>query len=217
MLFATNQSLVPIYTPIIIRYVPAVVVDNDSSLVKVEDTISIRIEPPQGSVIPGINQSISRPFILPIPASGLLKLKLIASNQFTCGGEYVVSFFERNNRSPLDKQRWNVPFIQNSLVSVEVVHNSLLGGTILPKGEGQPVVFELVSTSLGSGFTFDPQTYQVLWETPPPDNTIVTIIYQAAVTLDDVIVKDHSHSPNHSNIFEGIYPRSFIPAPIALY
>ena len=164
------------YSPIKIQFVPPVLI-TDSDTIDYSDYF-IKITPPRSNR-PGINYALSESILINIPTDGLLSLQLVPSDQFLPKGRYLVQYYKRGNSTPLDSQHWIVP--------VKPILSYL---SLLYTGQALPLpynVWSISSVSFAESFVYENNSLVAIGELLKAGITNLTVNYQPALTLDQVI------------------------------
>ena len=184
------RTYLPItYTPIIIKYVPAVIADPGlSSTESISNPLRLVIHSPT-SKLPGIEQSISKPISFNIPPNGLIKLKLLPSNLYIPVGKYTATIFEKGNKAYLERSIWVVPQSPAILSTTITRGNSDLDNiTNLNIFSISSIDYKNIDSSISNTYTYELDGNSLVWgANRPPEGTRYTIMYQPAVTLNELI------------------------------
>lgn len=165
------------YSPIVIQFVPPVLVGTAVDTTDFSD-YWLKITPPRSNR-PGLNHYLKKDIHVNIPSNGLLKLQLIPSNIFQPIGRYVVEYYQKGNTTPLTKQHWIVP--DRPLAAKLTL---LYTGSLLPLSYN---VWSVSSVSPGDSFVYENNQLNVIGQTLQAGITNLTINYQPALTLDQLI------------------------------
>ena len=173
----SSLSLPLTYSPIIIQFVPPVLVGDEVDSTDFSD-YWLKITPPRSNR-PGLNHYLKKDIHINIPSDGLLKLQLIPSNIFHPIGRYEVEYYQKANSTPLTKQHWIVP-------------DKPLAATLSLLYTGDPLtlfhnVWNVNTVSPSDSFVYENNQLNVIGQTLQAGITNLTINYQPALTLDQLI------------------------------
>lgn len=184
------------YTPIIINFVPPIL-NADGEALNKNESVRLAITTPT-SYAYGVTQALKKKFSIGLPSSGLLRLKLLASDCYNPMGRYKVEYFLGGNSIASDTQYWVVPS-PPPLRNVIIAHADDSGTYTFTEKD---YVFDVVNTSIAGGaYTYNYP--QIVWSTGAPEAGFsYSVTYQPAVTLDQLIYSDatqrpHSHSASY--------------------
>jgi hypothetical protein len=173
----SSLSLPLTYSPIVIQFVPPVLVGDEVDSTDFSD-YWLKITPPRSNR-PGINHYLKKDIHVNIPFDGFLKLQLIPSNIFQPIGRYEVEYYQKGNSTPLTKQHWIVP--DKPLAAKLTL---LYTGSLLPLAYN---VWSVNSVSPSDSFIYENNQLNVIGLTLEAGITNLTINYQPALTLDQLI------------------------------
>jgi hypothetical protein len=165
------------YSPIVIQFVPPVLVGEELDTTDFSD-YWLKITPPRSNR-PGLNHYLKKDIHVNIPFYGVLKLQLIPSNIFQPIGRYEVEYYQKGNTIPLTKQHWIVPD-----KSLQAALGILYTGNPLTLPY---YVWSVNSVSPGDSFVYENNQLNVIGQTLQPGITNLTVNYQPALTLDQLI------------------------------
>lgn len=155
---------------------------NDDSIppnvVTTKSDYYLHITPPASSR-PGVFSHIREPFIIEIPADGLVKFELIPSDLFIPRGRYRVRYYRRGNSKPFDIQNWIVrskPLFQ----SLTLLYSS--SQIALPY-----FVWAVNSVSGVDSFIFEQNMLNIFSNSLILGQSTISVQYQPALTLDQLI------------------------------
>jgi hypothetical protein len=138
----------------------------------------LKLKPPRSNR-PGIYHYLQKDIHVNIPTDGLLKLQLIPSDIFHPIGRYEVEYYQKGNSLPLTKQHWIVPD-----KPLQATLTLLYTGNYLPLSY---TVWNVSTVSPGDSFVYENNQLNVIGQTLQPNITNLTINYQPALTLDQLI------------------------------
>ena len=164
------------YSPIKVQFVPPIITDGLDA--PDYSDYFIKIIPPRSNR-PGINYTLSEPILINVPFDGLLSLQLVPSDNFLPKGRYHVQYFKRGNSTPIDTQNWIVP-AKPILSSLGLLYT----GSPLPLPYN---VWSVSSVSLAESFIYENNALVAIGELLRAGITNLTVNYQPALTLDQVI------------------------------
>jgi hypothetical protein len=163
------------YTPILIEFVPGVIIEGDTPDT---DNRYMKITTPT-SLLPGAKQSLKDEKIIPIPSTGILKFKLLPSKIYSPIGQYKVGLYKKGSSLPVDEMIWTVPYAPNP-ISVTLQHNP--GGDYL----GSTPIYEILKINRTGEYHIENNT--IIWDSNPPTvGETYNVELQPGVSLDRLV------------------------------
>ena len=130
---------------------------------------------------PYVGNTLGDDYIVPIPASGIIKLQLIPSLRYKSKGEYIVRYYKRGNfTNHFREERWVVP----AVLPLQTVSTEITGTT--NSIQLSYPVFEVQKVDPVLPFIIEYDTV-LFTQNLPIVGTRLNITYQPAVTLDTLI------------------------------
>ena len=166
------------YTPIVIQFNPWMLADDDSAIThSAEVKYRLRITAPRSNRR-GDSQYIADSIIVPVPADGLVRFKLLPSDRYLPIGRYIVEYFRSGCSTPLDTQEWMVPSVPR------------LNTYSFVLGENDPVlplkIWRILSVTPGDNWVAEHNALTWRFERPLA-GTMVKLDYAPAATLDTLL------------------------------
>jgi hypothetical protein len=178
MHYFSPSDLPLVYSPIRAQFVQPFRLSPDDEDLKDYSKYFLKITPPVSNR-PGVSYYLKEPFIVNIPADGLLSLELIPSDRFLPIGRYVVEYYRKGNSVPLDKQNWIVP-LKPLLSSTSVLYQS--GDITLPYN-----IWSIANVTPAQSFRYENNILTAFGEMLEAGITLLNISFQPALTLDEII------------------------------
>lgn len=187
----TLKKSTSIYTPVVIQYVPAVVLpgQDTSDYKNVRGCCNrIKINPPH-STGETVEQTLQAPVFVTIPSSGLVRLQLVPSDRYIPYGRYEVEYFVSGNSMAVRNEKWIVPCIIES-------HSVTVTSTADPLGDSFNIddtgytVWSIDSISRPGSYEFINQKIRWL-SNPPALNETYNVFYKPALTLGHILENKH--------------------------
>lgn len=176
------------YTPIVINFKSAILNDNDEPV----DTNTFNGKKPEyflkisfpRSTRKGSNQHIADSVVLPIPSDGIFRYKLAPSSTYFPQARYIVQYFKRRNKIPLDTQEWLVPPIPK-FTKFAFNYQEDLQEYVLPTN-----LWRVTNVSPAAEYVSNYNAITLLTNINFKDGEPVTVTYEPAVTLDQLLEYD---------------------------
>lgn len=179
------------YTPVAIDFKAAMTDEQDTQLFaraphEYKPRYFLRISLPRSSRV-GISQHIADSIVVPIAADGVFRYKFAPSTSYYPFGRYIVEYYKRRNSIPLDIQEWTVPPISKNMKYVVNYQEDIEEYTL-------PVnVWDVLTVSPAAEYVSLYNRLRFIGSIDFVNNTPVTITYQPAATLNQLIQYDASH------------------------
>jgi hypothetical protein len=172
------------YTPIVIQFVPSILNQDGSPVVKQEIAqgfhYSLRISCPESNYR-GTLATMPESFVINIPEDGLVRLQLAPTTSLLPKSYYVVEYFRSNSKKPMLTQHWAVPEVMNQGLTGTYSFEYQTSKVVLPLD-----CWQVTHLSLGDYWTA--QYNSLVINEPPAPGHPVTVTYQRAVTLEDLVI-----------------------------
>lgn len=186
------------YTPIIINFKTAMLTMDDEPV----DTNTFNAQKPQyflkisypRSTRKGANQYIADSVTLPVPSDGVFRYKLAPSGSYYPQARYVVQYFKRRNRIPLDTQEWLVPPIPKTTKFV-FNYQEDLQEYALPLNAWRVMNLSPVAEYVATYNSITLLSHREFSQDAP-----VTVTYEPAVTLDQLLEYDANKFANLTRV-----------------
>lgn len=162
------------YTPLVIKFVPAILTDTGSAVDNDQSGYVLYITPPASNRI-GQMQTLSKPVRYEIPNNGTVRLQLAPSSTFQPVGRYNVKYFKKPQKTPIHEENWVVPSRLRLRTFSFIFHGDPFD---LPLD-----IYEVTQISPAAEWLSDYNTLQWL-AAPPLDGDRVELTYQPGITLD---------------------------------
>lgn len=181
------------YTPIAIDFKGGLTDGDDLELFAQADgeykpRYRLRISLPRSSR-KGIAQHIADSVIVPIASDGVFRYKLAPSTSYYPFGRYIVEYYKHRNSIPLDIQEWTVPAISKTLKYV-INYEEGVEEYSLPVN-----AWNVLSASPAAEYVSNYNKIRFVSTIDFVNNQPVTLTYQPAVTLDQLI--DYEANQQH--------------------
>lgn len=173
------------YTPIVINFKAAILSADDEPV----ETNTYNGNKPQyfvkisypRSTRRGANQHIADSVVIPINSDGLFRYKLAPSATYYPQARYIVEYFKRRNRIPLDTQEWLVPAIPK-FTKYTFNYQEDLQQYALPTN-----LWQVTNLSPAAEYVSNYNTLTLLSTIGFQEGQPVTVTYEPAVTLDRLL------------------------------
>lgn len=177
------------YTPVVVHFRPSAL-SPDGSPLQVASEYFLRVHPP-AVVHRGVQTTIPEPFVVEVPADGVVRLQLASSSAEHPIGHYVVDYFRRGARNPLMTQHWVVPeFSGNFDASHDFVYTGQDPFEL-------PLNVWLVRSVSWNSIHPNPPVWSahhnlLTWpsQTSPVVGESIRVVFQPALTLADIVDQD---------------------------
>ena len=172
-------------TPIAIDFKSAITTEDDEEVYpyvrgRYKPKYHLKIKVPRSNRR-GLFQFISDDIVVPLGPDGVFRYKLAPSNVYYPVTRYVVEYYRRRQSIPLERQEWLVPPL---LKTRKMVINYEEGKDeyVLPLN-----VWNVVATSPTAEYVSTYNRIIFISNLDFTTNTPITITYQPAITLDQVL------------------------------
>jgi hypothetical protein len=173
------------YTPIVINFKAAMLTGEDEPV----DTNSFDGNKPQyfvkisfpRSTRKGANQHISDSVVIPIGSDGIFRYKLAPSGSYYPQARYIVQYFKRKNKIPLDTQEWLVPPIPKTTKFI-FNYQEDIQEYVLPLN-----LWRVINLSPVSEYVATYNSLTLLSTIDFNKDDAITVTYEPAVTLDQLL------------------------------